>query len=57
MHAVNDLIQTILQASTHSFGTELQPFFEQTEYVFDLWPLVDSNHVEIYAVVFLEISR
>ena len=55
MHAIDDLVEAKLQTSSYSFGTELQPLLEQTGNIFYLWPLIDANHIEIGAVVFLKI--
>jgi len=56
VQAIQNFIESELQPTSDGFSSELQPFFQQAYQVFDLGSLVDTNHVEIDAVVLFQIS-
>jgi hypothetical protein len=57
MEAVDDFIETELQTPAHGRRAELQPFDQKRSQIFDLRALIDADHIEVNAVVLLEIGR
>ena len=50
------LIQPVLQAPPDRFGPETQPLGQDGLQVFDLWPAVQTDHVHVDPVIFLQIG-